>query len=75
VLSAILGGGRGSRLTVELKERRGIAYNIRTELVPMKEQGMLIVFADLTDGDNLSQVTDELLRQLNRLKERPCYGR
>jgi zinc protease len=69
VLSAILGGGRGSRLPVELKERRGIAYNIRTELVPMKEQGMFIVFADLTDGDNLSQVTDELLRQLNRLKD------
>jgi len=28
-----------------------------------------MVFADLTDGDNLSQVTDELLRQINRLKD------
>jgi zinc protease len=69
VLSAILGGGRSSRLSIELKDRRGIAYNIRSELVPMKDQGMFMVFADLTDGDNLRQVTDELLRQINRLKD------
>jgi len=69
VLSEILGGGRGSRLSLELRERRGIAYNIRSELSPMREQGMFMVFADLTDGDNLSQVTDELLRQINRLKD------
>lgn len=69
VLSEILGGGKGSRLSLELRERRGIAYNIRSELVPMKDQGMFMVFADLTDGDNLSQVTDELLRQINRLKD------
>lgn len=69
VLSEILGGGRGSRLSLELKERSGIAYNIRSELIPMNDQGMFIVFADLTDGDNVSHVTDELLRQINRLKD------
>ena len=70
VLSALLGDGRGSRLYLELRQRRGLANDVRTDFMPLRDEGMLVVFADLTDPDGVGQVTDELLRQINRVKDK-----
>lgn len=67
VLGAILGGGRGSRLYMELRERQGIAYGIKTKVFLRREPGMLAVRACM-DPDNIARFTDEVLRQLDRLK-------
>lgn len=69
VLTQVIGGGKGSRLFLELQERKGLAFNVRAELVPLKDQGLLVIFADIVDGDNVRPVTDEILKQMNRLKD------
>jgi zinc protease len=68
VLSTILGRGRGSRLYMELRERQGIAYGIKAEMFPLREPGLLAVQARM-DPDNVEQFQDEVLRQVNRLKD------
>jgi zinc protease len=68
VLGAILGGGRGSRLYMELRERQGIAYGIKTEMFPLREPGLMAVQARM-DPDNVEQFQDEVVRQVNRLKD------
>lgn len=70
VLSALLGSGRGSRLYLEIRQRDGLADNVRSDFMPLKDEGMLVVFADLTDPDGVGQLTDELLRQINRVKDK-----
>ena len=68
VLGAILGGGRGSRLYMELRERQGIVYSIKTETFPLREPGLMTVQARM-GPDNIAQFRDEVLEQVNRLKD------
>jgi zinc protease len=68
VLSAILGGGRGSRLSMELRERQGIVYDIKTEMFPLRGPGLMTVQARM-DPDNIAQFTEGVLRQVNHLKD------
>jgi zinc protease len=68
VLSAILGGGRGSRLSMELRERQGIVYDIRTKMFPLRGPGLMTVQARM-DPDNLARFTEGVLRQVNHLKD------
>ncbi len=48
VLSVILGGGMSSRLFTQIRERRGLAYSVRTELSPYQDTGHLAIQAGLT---------------------------
>ena len=68
VLSAILGGGRGSRLYMELRERQGIVYDIKTEMFTLREPGLMAVEAHM-EPDNIAQFTDVVLREIDRLKD------
>jgi zinc protease len=68
VLSAALGYGRGSRLYMELRERKGLVSDLKTELYPLRDPGLLAVHAYTTE-DNVAPVTDEILRQVNKLKD------
>lgn len=47
VLSAILGGGASSRLFHEVREKRGLAYFVRTHSEHYKDIGVLSTFAGL----------------------------
>lgn len=45
VLSAVLGGGMSSRLFTEVRERRGLAYSVRTESEHFVDTGYLAIYA------------------------------
>lgn len=68
VLRAILGQGKGSRLYQELRERMGAAFDADAEIFPLREPGMLVLTAHMKPGD-VKRVTEEVLRQVNKLKD------
>jgi predicted Zn-dependent peptidase len=63
LLSAILGGTMSSRLFVEVREKRGLCYNVRTGIDAYQDIGMFTVRAGL-DATRLTEamkvITDEL---------------
>lgn len=50
VLAAILGGGMSSRLWTEIRERRGLAYYVRSEIEHYRDQGYMAVRAGVKLG-------------------------
>ncbi|MDO8340944.1 MAG: pitrilysin family protein [Candidatus Woesebacteria bacterium] len=58
VLSAILGGGMSSRLFIEVRERRGLAYAVRTSIDRYLETGYIgtYVGADIAKADEAVKV-------------------
>jgi len=56
VLSAILGGGMSSRLFVQVRERRGLAYYVRTNVDLYHETGFLAASAGL----NLEKIKEAI---------------
>ena len=65
LLSAILGGGMSSRLFIEVRERRGLAYSVRTNLDRYEDIGYIGTYA----GVNVEK-TDEAVKVI--LDQ--CYG-
>lgn len=61
VLSAILGGGMSSRLFIEVRERRGLAYAVRTSIDRYMETGYIgtYVGADIAKADEAVKVVLE----------------
>ncbi len=47
VLHVILGGTMSSRLFIEVRERRGLAYMVRTDVSPYHETGMFAIYMGL----------------------------
>jgi len=62
VLSLLLGGGMSSRLFQEIREKRGLCYNVASETVSYREGGMFIVYAD-TNPQQMEEV-----RELSRVE-------
>jgi predicted Zn-dependent peptidase len=50
VLSSVLGGGMSSRLFVEIRERRGLAYSVKTSIERYVETGELATYAGVETG-------------------------
>lgn len=50
VLSAILGGGMSSRLFLEVREKRGLAYSVRTSISRYKDIGYQEMYAGVDVG-------------------------
>lgn len=50
LLSTILGGGMSSRMFIEVRERRGLAYSIRTGVDRYQEVGYLSTYAGVDVG-------------------------
>ena len=69
VLGNILGGGRGSRLYMEIRERKGIAYGIDTEMFPLKDPGILAVRAWMHPAE-VGQFTNAVLKEVDHIKDR-----
>ena len=65
LLSVILGGGMSSRLFIEVRERRGLAYSVRTGFERYQEVGYISTYA----GVNVEK-TDEAVKVI--LDQ--CYG-
>jgi len=57
VLNNLLGGGMSSRLFQNIREKRGLAYAVFSELTPYSDAGMMTVYAG-TAADAVCQVID-----------------
>lgn len=66
VLLNILGGGMSSRLFVEVREKRGLAYRVKAEAANYRDTGAVHIVSGL-DKDRLGEAFSVILRELNRL--------
>lgn len=81
LLNAVLGGSMSSRLFQEIREKRGLAYEIQSYLVPYTNVGLLGVYVGMSPGsvpevvplilDTFLRLTDELLeeKEIRAVKE------
>jgi predicted Zn-dependent peptidase len=70
VLNTVLGGGMSSRLFQTIREERGLAYAIYSDLNPYSDTGSLCVYAG-TSADKAVQVIDLVMAEFARLKSEP----
>jgi predicted Zn-dependent peptidase len=70
LLNTILGGGMSSRLFQTVREERGLAYSIYSELSPFRDTGSLCVYAG-TSAQNAEQVIRLTVEEFARLKQSP----
>lgn len=70
LLNTILGGGMSSRLFQNVREDRGLAYSIFSELSSFRDTGSLCVYAG-TSSQNAEQVVRLTVEEFRRLKEHP----
>ncbi|MHB8303384.1 MAG: M16 family metallopeptidase [Acidobacteriaceae bacterium] len=68
LLNMILGGGMSSRLFQNVREERGLAYSIFSELSSFRDTGSLCVYAG-TSAQNAEQVIRLTVEEFRRLKE------
>jgi len=70
VLNTLLGGGMSSRLFQNIRERRGLAYAIFSELNPYRDTGCLSIYAG-TSTDSAAQVVELIVEEFRKLKHEP----
>ncbi|MBT9332751.1 M16 family metallopeptidase [Paracidobacterium acidisoli] len=70
LLNTILGGGMSSRLFQTVREERGLAYAIYSDLNPYRDTGSLCVYAG-TSSDKAVQVVELVMAEFRRLKTEP----
>jgi zinc protease len=68
VVNHILGGGSGSRLYREIREKRGLAYSISDSLAWM-DHSALFVGTTGTRADRASDTVDSVIREVRRMAE------
>jgi predicted Zn-dependent peptidase len=70
ILNTVLGGGMSSRLFQTIREERGMAYSIYSDLSPYRDTGTLLVYAGTSAGKAL-EVVDLILAEFRKLKQEP----
>jgi predicted Zn-dependent peptidase len=70
LLNSILGGGMSSRLFQSIREERGLAYSIYSELNPFRDTGSLAVYAGCA-VDKTREVLALTLAEFTRIKREP----
>jgi predicted Zn-dependent peptidase len=70
LLNSILGGGMSSRLFQSIREDRGLAYSIYSELNPFRDTGSLAVYAGCS-LENSREVLALTLAEFTRIKQEP----
>jgi predicted Zn-dependent peptidase len=70
VLNNLLGGGMSSRLFQNIREKRGLAYAVFSELTPYSDAGMLTVYAG-TAKETIGDAIDLTIAEFRALKESP----
>jgi predicted Zn-dependent peptidase len=67
LLNSILGGGMSSRLFQSIREERGLAYSIYSEMNPFRDTGSLAVYAGCA-VTRTREVLDLTLAEFSRIK-------
>ena len=70
VLSTILGGGMSARLFQNIREKRGLAYSVFSELNMYRDSGCLAVYAG-TSAASVPKVVELILAEFRNLKSEP----
>jgi len=70
ILNTVLGGGMSSRLFQTIREERGMAYAIYSDLSPYSDTGSLCVYAG-TSANKALECVDLILAEFRNLKEVP----
>ncbi|HEY6127029.1 MAG TPA: pitrilysin family protein [Candidatus Acidoferrum sp.] len=70
VLNNLLGGGMSSRLFQNIREKRGLAYAVFSEITPYSDTGMFSVYAG-TAKETIGEVLDLTLAEFRSMKESP----
>lgn len=68
LLSVMLGGGMSSRLFQKVREERGLAYSIFSDLSAYRDTGCLTISAG-TSRSRVAEVVNLILRELGTLKQ------
>lgn len=68
VLNVLLGGSMSSRLFQTIREQRGLAYSVFSEMNAFRDSGVLAIYAG-TSRQSLPQVVDLMVSELRKLKE------
>jgi predicted Zn-dependent peptidase len=68
VLNNLLGGGMSSRLFQNIREKRGLAYAVFSEITPYSDAGMLTVYAG-TAKETVGQVLDLTIAEFRSMKD------
>jgi predicted Zn-dependent peptidase len=69
LLNTMLGGGMSSRLFQSIREEKGLAYSIYSEMSPFRDTGSLCVYAGAS-VDKTPEVLQLTLAELARLKNK-----
>jgi len=64
VLNNLLGGGMSSRLFQNIREKRGLAYAVFSEITPYSDAGMFTVYAG-TAKETVDEVLDSHHRRIS----------
>jgi Predicted Zn-dependent peptidases len=71
LLNNMLGGpGMNSKLNVSLRERRGLVYNVESNLTSFTDTGLFSIYFG-TDPDNINQCIRLVEKELNALRGKP----
>jgi len=70
VLSTVLGGGMSSRLFQNIREKRGLAYAVFSEISAFRDTGCISVYAG-TSKESVRQVVRLILDEFRLLKHEP----
>jgi predicted Zn-dependent peptidase len=70
LLSVILGEGMSSRLSLELREARGLCYDVHSYASYFQDAGALTVYAGV-DPANTDEALAAILNELSRLRDKP----
>jgi predicted Zn-dependent peptidase len=68
ILNTVLGGSMSSRLFQTIREERGMAYSIYSDLSPYRDTGTLCVYAGTSVGKGL-EVVKLILEEFRKLKQ------
>lgn len=68
VLAAILGGMMSSRLFIAVRERKGLAYYVRTQAENFKDSGYLVTQAGVAN-ERLAEAVTEILKEYRRARD------
>jgi len=70
ILNTILGGYFGSRLMANIREKKGLTYNIYSQVESLLTDGYFYIGVD-TDKENISRVSDEIYKEIYKLQQKP----
>jgi len=68
MLNAVLGEGMSSRLFLELREKRGLAYDVHSYDANYADAGHLVVYAGFAP-QNAAEVLKAIMREVERLRD------